>query len=135
MTTQRKKNTLSFVRVQGEHIVNEAGHPVHLRGVNLGGWLLIEGYILGGPNIAERCIRQRLYNSIGIKRGKQFFHDFRQAFITPFDFSRMRDFGFNCVRIPFHYRLLEEDARTGRAEGDIGLCPVVTLWGVAVVAG
>ncbi|MCI0699016.1 hypothetical protein L0337_44315 [candidate division KSB1 bacterium] len=35
----------SFVRVEGKQIVTPDGKPVQLRGINLGNWLLPEGYM------------------------------------------------------------------------------------------
>ena len=34
-----------FLSVDGQNIVNEAGEPVLLRGMGLGGWMVQEGYI------------------------------------------------------------------------------------------
>ena len=39
-----------------------------LRGVNLGGWLLMEGYLLGGRNIPEREFKERKRNWRGLNR-------------------------------------------------------------------
>jgi hypothetical protein len=35
----------SFVRVEGRQIVTPDGKPIRLRGINLGNWLLPEGYM------------------------------------------------------------------------------------------
>ena len=37
---------LPFLKVNKTRIVNESGKPVSLRGVALGGWLMLEGYML-----------------------------------------------------------------------------------------
>jgi hypothetical protein len=39
----------TMLRTSGRSIVNEAGQVVRLRGLNLGGWLVKEGYILHFP--------------------------------------------------------------------------------------
>ncbi len=39
----------SLLRASGRRVVNEAGQVVRLRGLNLGGWLVKEGYILHLP--------------------------------------------------------------------------------------
>lgn len=43
----RTPPTLPFLRVDGRDIVDEAGNPVALRGVNFGSWLLVESWIAG----------------------------------------------------------------------------------------
>ncbi|UQV17119.1 hypothetical protein MU852_08975 [Brevundimonas albigilva] len=44
-----------WLRVEGTRIVDEAGEPVILRGMGLGGWLLQEGYAAAGRPGAAAC--------------------------------------------------------------------------------
>ena len=37
---------LPFLRVNNSHIVDEGGRPLLLKGVSLGGWLMMEVYML-----------------------------------------------------------------------------------------
>ena len=59
----------SFLRANGPKIVNASGQEVVLNGVNLGGWLLQEGYIIkpGWPGIDGRqtqgTVKKTLYNA------------------------------------------------------------------------
>ena len=39
-----KTQPLSFLKTQGEQIVNEKGEPVLLRGTNFGGWGIMEDW-------------------------------------------------------------------------------------------
>ncbi len=102
---QRK---LKFLKVRGKAIVDEAGRPVRLKGVNLGGWLMMEGYILGGRNIPQYEFIKKLKRKIGKDEAEKFIWRFRDSFIQESDIENIRDLGFNCVRIPIHYRLIEE---------------------------
>ncbi|OQX81239.1 MAG: hypothetical protein B6D56_03070 [Candidatus Omnitrophica bacterium 4484_70.1] len=79
-----------------------------LRGVNLGGWLLMEGYILGGRNIPEKKFKALFKRKYKEEDLEEFERLFRNSFIQEDDFARIKEMGANCVRVPFHYRLLEE---------------------------
>jgi len=78
-----------------------------IRGVNLGGWLLMEGYILGGNNIGESLFKKKFQKVNGTQNLEKFESQFRDNFITEFDFKKVSLMGATTVRIPFHYRLIE----------------------------
>jgi len=79
-----------------------------IRGINLGGWLNMEGYILGGRNIAESLLKWEFKKIYGKKELKEFELFFRSNFIKENDFKNIAAMGANVVRLPFSYRLLEE---------------------------
>lgn len=80
-----------------------------IRGVNLGGWLLMEGYILGGLNIPQREFRKKFIKLYGIKEWDKFIKYFRDSFIQEEDIRTIAQWGFKYLRVPFHYNLLEEE--------------------------
>jgi len=88
-----------MLKIQGKDIIDKAGRKVRLTGISLGGWLMMEGYMLGGRNIPEHLIRNT---------APEFATEFRNRFITPKDAETIKNLGFNCVRMPFNYRLIEE---------------------------
>lgn len=45
LTARTRPHTMSLLRVRGTDIVNTAGETVRLRGTNLGGWLMQEGWM------------------------------------------------------------------------------------------
>ena len=77
-----------------------------LKGVNLGSWLLMEGYILGGRNIPESIFRQNFKKTNGSRELFEFTRLFRENFINEDDFKNISQTGANCVRLPFNYRIL-----------------------------
>ncbi|MFH1379683.1 MAG: glycoside hydrolase family 5 protein [bacterium] len=95
--------------VKNTAIIDSSGKEVYLRGVNLGGWLLMEGYILGGRNIPERSFTKQLRTRYGSKDAITFVQKFRRSFITKKDIFRIKAAGLNCVRIPFHYQIVPKD--------------------------
>jgi len=88
-----------------------------IRGVNLGSWLLMEGYILGGANIAESNFKQRFIKTYGRNELEKFEYLFRDNFITENDFKKISSFGANAVRVPFNYRLIERKPYSYSEEG------------------
>ncbi len=102
------KNEQLFLHTKKGSIVNENGEKVILRGVNFGGWLMLEGYIMGGRNISEKSFKRKMRETYGKKELALFCRKFRENFIKESDFKNVSKSGFNCIRIPFNYRILEE---------------------------
>jgi endoglucanase len=88
-----------------------------IKGVNLGGWLLMEGYILGGRNIAESAFKDAFRKAHGKLELEKFERVFRNNFIQEDDFKNIRSMGANTVRLPFNYRLLETKPFTYSSKG------------------
>lgn len=97
-----------FLRTQKTKILAGGHQPVILKGVNLGGWLMMEGYILHAPNRPEQRFRREFAAALGKKALEDFDRSFRKNFITLKDIAGIRRLGFNCVRVPFHYRVVEK---------------------------
>jgi len=98
----------NFLKVVNGRIVNGSNRPVMLRGVNLGGWLMMEGYFLNAPNRPERNFRRQFIRALGPRALDAFDEAFRSSFIRENDVRDIKKFGFNCVRVPFHYRAVEK---------------------------
>lgn len=96
-----------FLKVHQGKIVQEAAQPLILKGVNLGGWLMMEGYLLHGANIPEKRFRADFARRLGKKALEDFDESFRGAFVREDDIRRIAGFGFNCIRVPFHFRVVE----------------------------
>ncbi|MFH1771936.1 MAG: cellulase family glycosylhydrolase [Candidatus Omnitrophota bacterium] len=79
-----------------------------LKGVNLGGWLLMEGYILGGRNIPESEFKRAFAGLNGKKELTVFEKIFRDNFIQEDDIKNIASLGANAVRLPFNFRLIEK---------------------------
>lgn len=63
-----------FVQVKDGKLVDENNNPLELRSVNLGSWLLWEGWIWGGGLNSEKEVFKNIEN----KTSKIFADDFRQ---------------------------------------------------------
>ncbi|MFA4858806.1 MAG: cellulase family glycosylhydrolase, partial [Candidatus Margulisiibacteriota bacterium] len=96
-----------MLQISGKDIVDARGEKVFLRGIALGGWLMMEGYMLGGENIPETKFRDGLAAQIGEAGAEEFNWEFRRRFFTEQDADRIKKLGINCVRIPFNHKLIE----------------------------
>jgi len=102
---------LPFLKVKGTDIVDETGRKVTLKGVALGGWLMMEGYMMCGRNIAEKAFKESFEKALGKEALADFVKSFRETFIREEDIRIIKSWGANCVRIPFNYRVLEFEDR------------------------
>jgi len=119
-----------FLRVKNGNVVTASGKPIMLQGINLGGWLMMEGYILGGRNIPEQEFKKNLAKKAGRHTLEEFTHLFRDNFIQETDFSRIKNLGFNCVRIPFNFRLIQDRASFRYLEKAVEFSKKYRLWAI-----
>ncbi len=98
-----------FLKVDGLHF-SLGGRYITLRGFSLGSWLLSEHFMLGLPG-TESQLHAALVTAYGREKAEAFWNRFRDRFITEADFEFLKSLGINVVRIPFNYRLLEDDQR------------------------
>src|SRR5580658_2592549 len=112
--------SLPFLHAQGDKLVDSAGTRVLLKGCNLGNWLLLEPWMFGGCIEAkdQDDIFSNLASRFGEKGRDKLVDLYRRSFITPRDFDLIKTFGFNVVRLPFHYSLIQEDQPPYRLKND-----------------
>lgn len=111
-----------MLKAQNNSIINSEGKEIFLHGVNLGGWLMMEGYILYGRNIAEKVFKSEFKKRWGQKELDNFTELYRDNFITESDFKNISSLGFNCIRLPFNYRLIENKNGVGILKNAVRLC-------------
>lgn len=96
----------AFFSTQGTEIVDTTGTPVQLRGVGLGGWLVPEGYMLHIPGYGSPSYIDSLVTDlIGPSNRQQFWQAYRDNYVNRADIEKIAEWGFNSIRLPFHYRL------------------------------
>jgi endoglucanase len=95
-----------FAHRDGTRLVDASGKPLLLRGINLGNWLVNEGYMFrfeDGPQSAREI--EALFNElIGPADAAKFWQEYRDQYITERDIDRIHRAGFNSIRIPLHYK-------------------------------
>jgi endoglucanase len=100
-----------YARVSGQQLVDGTGAPLHLRGVNLGTWLLQEPWAQGGPPSSGAGMTfwlNRLATVIGQPATDQFRIDYQNTLITQADVQAIAGYGFNVLRVSFNARYLSE---------------------------
>jgi hypothetical protein len=119
-----------FVHTDGKHIVAPDGRKLLLRGINLGNWLVPEGYMFHfdkGP-ASYREISALFNDLIGPDETARFWKQYRDTYITEWDIRFIHEAGFNCVRIPFHYKLIDDGTGFPLLDRAIAWCRDRHLW-------
>ncbi|MEM6750491.1 MAG: cellulase family glycosylhydrolase [Planctomycetota bacterium] len=105
-----KPAALPALTPKGRMLVDPQGEPVTLRGVNLGAWLLLEPWMwaIHDERVPDQhTILTTFRERFGPERAEELLDLYRANWITPRDLENVRSFGFNLVRVPFHYHLIE----------------------------
>jgi hypothetical protein len=107
-----------FVTTRGKDLVATDGKPLLLKGINLGNWLLPEGYMFKFKTAnSPRLIQTVINELVGEDEGRRFWKTYHQNYITLEDIRFIKKSGFNSVRVPFNYRLFVSEAAT-KLEGE-----------------
>ncbi|MBR3767887.1 MAG: cellulase family glycosylhydrolase [Clostridia bacterium] len=94
-----------FLKTRGQDIVNQKGEKIHLKGVNLGAWLIWEDWLCPYEEATDHAdIIDILTERFGIEAAYDLMNTYMDNWITEFDLDQIKAMGFNCVRVPFWYR-------------------------------
>jgi hypothetical protein len=127
-----------FIHAQGRTLVDGHGGRFAVKGINLGNWLVPEGYMFKFAHArAPREIAGVIETLIGPDAAARFWSTFRDVYIGERDIKFIKTAGFNTVRVPLHWRLFVRPGIDGgdRFEGEgwalldrlIGWCRAVGL--------
>ncbi len=94
-----------FIHRDGKCLKDSNNTIVKLRGVNLGGWLLWEGWIWGDGFKSQTKIIESLKQIAGEAEVNKFRNSINHNFISGDDIRQLALSKFNVVRVPFNYRL------------------------------
>jgi endoglucanase len=99
-----------FVTTRGQEIVGPGGTAILLQGVNLGNWLVPEGYMFAFDSATSPwMINEVMRELVGPEEAREFWRMFRDLYITQEDIRLIRRMGLNSVRVPFTWRLFLAD--------------------------
>src|SRR5258706_2173390 len=95
-----------FVATRGKEFISPDGKSLLLKGINLGNWLLPEGYMFKfkGTN-SPRLIQVAINELVCEEAARRFCITYRDNYITWEDIRLIMQSGFNSVRVPVHYHL------------------------------
>jgi endoglucanase len=104
-----------ILRTSGKKIVDANGTEVYLKGFGLGGWLVPEGYMIGTSSFANPAwqFRKKIEELIGTTSTEQFFQLYRKNYVQRKDIQKLKEWGFNSVRLPMHYNLFTPKDQPG----------------------
>jgi endoglucanase len=107
-----------FVTVRGREFVAPDGRVLLLKGINLGNWLLPEGYMFKFKSAnSPRRIEAVLNQLVGETEARRFWKTYLDNYVTADDIRFIKRAGFNSVRVPFNYRLFVNEGEPRRLEG------------------
>jgi regulation of enolase protein 1 (concanavalin A-like superfamily) len=95
-----------LLQVNGTKIVNSTtGQEMILNAVNMGNWMVMEGYIMNSESQApaQHTWKQELTTLVGSDSVKTFYDSWLSNHVTQADINQIKAWGFNAVRLPLHY--------------------------------
>lgn len=95
----------AFVQASGTSIVDADGNPALMRGMGLGGWLVPEGYMLHTISQSPTTIKNDIIDVVGEAGAEQFYAAYHENYVTREDIHELAEWGFDHVRMPFHYNM------------------------------
>jgi hypothetical protein len=100
--------------IRGKQFVDPSGSPVLLKGCNIGNWLINEFWMWGldgtpGVPADQYSLEKMLTEKFGASEDLRLMNLLRSSWITERDWQNIQSYGFNLIRLPFNYRLMEDD--------------------------
>lgn len=94
-----------FLVTKGQDIVNRRGEKIHLKGVNLGAWLIWEDWLCPYEEATDHYdVLEKLSERFGLEGAYALMDTYMDNWITEYDLDEIKAMGFNCVRVPFWFR-------------------------------
>ena len=112
LTVEGNQVLADYVHTEGTKIVDEKGEELFLNGINLGNWLLWEGYLMMGDfNYRTHTqFKNSLTEAFGSEtKAAEFEHQWRLNYVDDKAISDLKALGFNSVRVPFMYGMFWEN--------------------------
>lgn len=119
-----------FLHTKGGNIYNAEGEKILLKGVGLGNWLLPEGYMWKFYKSCDRPrrIEELIQKLVGEKKANQFWEQFRENYIREADIECIAKEGFNSIRLPVNYRVIQDEKTGNLLEDGITHIDKVINW-------
>jgi endoglucanase len=95
-----------FIHADGTHLVDGRGNQFDIKGINLGNWLVPEGYMFKFKHALSPMEIAALFDDLlGREAAADFWKKFRDVYIAKDDIDFIKKVGFNTVRVPLDWRL------------------------------
>ena len=96
-----------FIQVNGTNFYLD-DERIMLCGYGVGSWLNLEHFMIGLPG-TDSQMRTAIIDTYGKENACKLWRKFYKSFIDEADFKFLKRLGINTLRIPFNYRLFEND--------------------------
>lgn len=103
---------LTLLRTDGAKWAKASGKAVNLKGTNLGNWLVQEFWMMGqgGNGVTDQCtLENKLTERFGYAEKERLIKLFRDSWMTERDWDQLQAFGFNIVRLPILWSVIEDE--------------------------
>ncbi len=96
-----------YLTAQGRELQNKKGETVYLKGINIGNFFVQEFWM--GPckytdNVTcQKELEEKLVERFGQEKTDKLIETFQDNFFTEKDFDKIKELGFNSIRLPFWY--------------------------------
>ena len=123
-----KGPSVSFVRIEGQDLIEPNGNKLFIQGTNLGNWLNPEGYMFGFDKTnSAHFINEMLCQLTGPDFAAEFWRNFKDNYVTRADIQFIKQTGANTIRLPFHYKLFTDEDYMGLTSTQDGFARVDSL--------
>ena len=104
----------AFIHAEGTRLVDGRGDNFAVKGINLGNWLVPEGYMFKFKHAHSPSEIAGLIEAlVGSEAAARFWTEFRDDYIAEDDIRFIKAAGFNTVRVPLNWRLFVEPGDGG----------------------
>ena len=104
-----------FIHADGTRLVDGNGENFAVKGINLGNWLVPEGYMFKFKTARSPSEIAGVIDAlIGPEQAARFWTSFRDVYVGKDDIDFIKAAGFNTVRVPLNWRLFVEPATVGQ---------------------
>jgi aryl-phospho-beta-D-glucosidase BglC (GH1 family) len=97
-----------YLHTVGRALCNSKNSCIQLHGVNLGGWLVTEGWMNGQTDSGDRWALEQLEARFGTFAAAQLMSLWQSSWITSADIDLLHNKGYNLLRVPFSWRNLQD---------------------------
>ncbi|GGY41678.1 cellulase family glycosylhydrolase [Pseudoduganella albidiflava] len=110
-----------MLKTDGTKWVDADGRQVLLKGTNLGNWLVQEFWMMdqGGNGVTDQCtLEAKLTERFGYEEKERLIKLFRDSWMTERDWDQLKVFGFNVVRLPILWSVIEDERKPKTLRAD-----------------
>jgi endoglucanase len=106
-----------FIHADGTRLVDGGGREFAVKGINLGNWLVPEGYMFKFKHaLSPMQISELVEALLGAEAASRFWSEFRDVYVAKEDIDFLKASGFNTVRVPLNWRLFVQPGEEAEAD-------------------